>query len=100
MKNLPRTMKNHENRPGTINKQKRYKQTHRSFLLYIDYHFQLQLQLHIILLYDISLKYSLDVYFLHTGPLQRKRRVEEPVSVLREPPHPALPRQFPKQTEK
>ena len=30
-------MKNHETRPGTINKQKRYKQTHRSFLLYIDH---------------------------------------------------------------
>ena len=27
MKNQPGTMKNHENRPGTINKQKRYKQT-------------------------------------------------------------------------
>ena len=44
MKNQPGTMKNHENRlgtmenrPGTINKQKRYKQTHRSFLLYIDH---------------------------------------------------------------
>ena len=62
--------------------------------------FQLELQLQTIFLYDISLKYSPDLYFLHTEPLQRKRRVEEPVSVLREPPHPALPRHFPKQTEK
>ena len=34
--NQPGTMNTHENRPGTINKQKPYKQTDRTFLLYID----------------------------------------------------------------
>ena len=37
MKNQPGTMKNHENRPGQgRNKQKRYRHTNRTFLLYID----------------------------------------------------------------
>ena len=34
--NQPGTMNTHENQPGTINKQKCYKQTDRTFLLYID----------------------------------------------------------------
>ena len=37
MKNQTGTIKNHENRPGQgRNKQKRYRQTDRTFLLYID----------------------------------------------------------------
>ena len=42
MENQPGTITNHENRPGTSkkqsgrNKQKRHKQTDRTFLLYID----------------------------------------------------------------
>ena len=37
-KNRPGTMKNHENRPGQgRNKQKRYRHTNRTFLLYIDH---------------------------------------------------------------
>ena len=37
MKNQTGTIKNHENRPGQgRNKQKRYRHTNRTFLLYID----------------------------------------------------------------